>query len=245
MLQSGFMRHLIGLLLVLQPNWGITQNRPHLPSCPTISVKCPEEVEQGSMMVCSAFVSGFDDLSGLKFRWTVSTGVIKKGKNSNSVVIDPTEGFPGTLSATVEVDGLPSRSCPKTASSSSGLYVREYSSTMIVEYGDITFDVEQNYLDLLAQRLRDEPGTRPWIIAYAGRVAYEKEALERADHAKQYLVEKHGIEPLRIVVVDGGFREVRSVELWLEESGALNDPLATPTLKREEVQIQKRKPNPR
>ncbi len=84
--------------------------------------------------------------------------------------------------------------------------MREYSSTLIEEYGDITFEVEQNYLDLLAQRLRDEPAARPWIIAFAGRVAYEKEALERANQAKQYLVEKHGIEALRIVVVDGGFR---------------------------------------
>lgn len=238
------MKYLISLLLVLQPNWVVIQNRPRLPACPTIKVECPEEVEQGSMMVCSASISGLHDLSGLRFRWTVSTGVIKKGKNSNSVVIDPTEGYPGTLSATVEVDGLALRSCPNTASSYSKLYVREYSSTKIEEYGDITFEVERNYLEVLAQRLVDDPGARPWIIAYAGRVAYENEARERADQAKQYLVEKHRIEPERIVVIDGGFREVRSVELWLEEPGALNEPLATPTLKREEVQIQKRKRNP-
>jgi hypothetical protein len=239
------LRHLIGLFLVLQPNSGVTQNRSRRPACPSISVKCPEGVEQGTMIVCSALISGLRDLSGLKFRWTVSTGVIKKGKNSNSVVIDPTESFPHTLLATVEVNGLPLRSCPNTASSYSNVYVRETSSKMIEEYGDITFDVEQNYLDLLAQRLRDEPGTQPWIIAYAGRVAYENEAMERALKAKQYLIDKHGIEPLRIVVVDGGFREVRSVELWLEEPGALNEPLATPTLKREEVQIQKAKRSPR
>ena len=53
----------------------------------------------------------------------------------------------------------------------------------------------------------------PWIIAYAGRVAYENEAMERAEQAKRYLVEKHGIEPGRVVVLDGGFREVRTVEL--------------------------------
>jgi len=69
--------------------------------------------------------------------------------------------------------------------------------------------------------------------------------MERAEQAKRYLVEKHGIEPLRVVVVDGGFREVRSVELWLEESGALNEPLATPTLRRTEAQIRKGKRNPR
>jgi len=195
-------------------------------------------------MLCSAFISGLDDLSRLKFRWTVSKGIITKGKDSDSVVIDLAETFPGVVSATIEVNGLPSRSCPKTASSSSMLYVKESSSTKIEEYGDVSFDVERNSLDILAQRLRGEPGSRSWIIAYAGRVAYENEALERAEQAKRYLVEKHGIEPLRIVLVDGGFREVRSVELWLEELGALNDPLATPTVERDQVQIKKGKRNP-
>lgn len=234
----------IGLFLVLQPNWRVAQNRHRGPACPTISVECPKEIVQGNMMLCSAFISGLEDLSRLKFRWTVSRGVITKGKNLDSVVIDLAETFPGVVSVTVEVNGLPSRSCSKTASSSSMLYVKESSSTKIEEYGDVSFDVERNYLDILAQRLRGEPGSRPWIIAYAGRVAYESEAMERAEQAKRYLVEKHDIEPLRVVLVDGGFREVRSVELWLEELGALNDPLATPTVGRDQVQIKKGKRNP-
>jgi hypothetical protein len=241
------MRYLILTVIglsFLQANWRLTQKRPRGPACPTIRVECPKEVEKGNMMLCSAFVTGLDDLSGLKFRWNISNGVITKGKESDSVVIDPTEAFPGVLTATVEVNGLPSRSCATTASASSRLYVKEYSSTKIEEYGDVSFDVERNYLDLMAQRLRGEPGTRSWIVAYAGRFAYENEALERAEQAKRYLVEKHGIEPKRVVVVDGGFREWRSIELWLEESGALNEPLATPTLKRDQVQIQKGKRNP-
>ena len=239
------MRYLISFLLILQPNWCVAQDPPSGPVCPSITVNCPKEVEQGTMMSCSAFISGIDDLSRLKFKWTVSTGVITKGENSDSVVIDPTGAFPGVLSATVEVNGLRLRSCPKTASSSSLLYVKEPSSRKIEEYGDIRFEDERNYLDVLAQRLRHDPGIRPWIIAYVGRFAYQNEAVERAERAKQYLVEKQSIEPRRIVVVDGGFREVRSVELWLEEPGALNEPLATPTLKREEVKIQEGKRNPR
>ena len=237
------MRYLISLFLVVLPNLCVAQDRPSGPECPSITVKCPKEVVQGSTMLCSAVISGFDEPSRLKFKWTVSEGVITKGKNSDSVVIDPAH-FPGVLSPTVEIDGLPT-SCPNTASSYSLLFVKEYSSTKIKEYGDVRLEVERNYLDVLAQRLRDDPGTRPWIIAYAGRFAYENEAAERAERAKRYLVEKHKIEPRRIVVVDGGFREVRAVELWLEESGALNEPFAKPTLTREEVKIKKGKRNPR
>lgn len=243
--RNGRMRYLIltVLFLVLQPASYVAQNRSRGPACPTISVECPDHVVLRDMMVCSAFISGRDDFSGLKFSWTTSRGVITKGKDSNSIAIDSTGEYPGVLTVTVEVKGLP-RSCPKTASSSPMLYPRESSSTKIEEYGDVGFDVEQNYLDLLAQRLRDDPGAMPWIIAYAGRAAYENEAIERAEQAKRYLVEKHGIEPGRVVVLDGGFREVRTVELWLAEQGALNDPFATPTLKRNQVQIQKGKRKP-
>jgi hypothetical protein len=244
--RNGRMRYLIltVLFLVLQPASYVAQKRSRGPACPSIKVECPEHVDPGNMMVCSAFISGLDDVSGLKFSWTVSRGVITKGKDSDSIVVDPTREYPGVILATVEVKGLP-RSCAKTASSHSMFYVRESSSTKIEEYGDVVLEVEQNYLDLLAQRLRDDPGAMPWIIAYAGRAAYENEAIERAEQAKRYLVEKHGIEPRRVVVVDGGFREVRSVELWLAEQGALNDPFATPTLKRDQVQIQKGKRTPK
>jgi hypothetical protein len=115
---------------------------------------------------------------------------------------------------------------------------------MIKEYGDITFEAERPKLDVLARLLTKKPGSRPYIIAYAGHQAYEGEANERAERAKKYLVEKHRIEAERIVTIDGGFREVRSVELWIEELGALNEPFATPTLKREEVQILKGRRTP-
>ncbi len=212
--------------------------------CPVIKVRCLDWVEKDGLMPCSVAVTRLDARPLLRFKWTVSRGKIKKGNKAASVIVDTKNEFLGAITATVRVAGLPTGPCPDTGSSTSLIYAKEYSSTMVKEYGDITFEAERPKLDVMARLLTKKPGSRSYIIAYAGRQAYEGEANERAERAKKYLVEKHRIETERIVTVDGGFREVRSVELWIEEMGALNEPLATPTLKREEVQILKGRRTP-
>jgi hypothetical protein len=221
----------------------LSQDKDMKAECPSIRVVCPDWVLTGSLMKCTVRVSGVLNPSRLSFSWTTSHGIIKKGERAVSVIIDPkTDGFHGeTITASVEVEGLP-QLCAKSAKSSANLYVKEYSSTVFKEYGDISFDAERKYLDALAKKLRHDPGNMPSIIAYAGRYGYENEAIERAGRAKNYLIEKHRIEPNRIVTINGGFREIRSVELWIEEPGALNSPVATPTLRPEEVHLLKRKP---
>ena len=115
--------------------------------CPTINVVCPDWVLTGSLMRCSVSVSGVLTPSTLRFSWITSHGIIKRGKTAASVVIDPkTEGFHGeTIAATVEVEGLP-QPCAKSAKSSSNLYVKECTSTVFKEYGDISFKAERKYL---------------------------------------------------------------------------------------------------
>jgi hypothetical protein len=167
--------------------------------------------------------------------------MIKEGKNAASVVIDATDAFPATIVATVEVRSLRKNSCPHRASASTVLVISDRGSLMLSAYGEIPFEQGSEYLDMLAQRLRDEPGSRPYIIAYAGRQSYVNEASERAEQAKRYLVEKHGIEADRVVMIDGGYREVRSIELWVEPLGAISSPRATPTLRPAEVQVLKGK----
>ena len=52
--------------------------------------------------------------------------------------------------------------------------------------------------------------------------------------AREYLVSQRGIDASRLVVVNGGFREEDSVELWMVPSGA-KPPQATPTVKASDV----------
>ena len=57
--------------------------------------------------------------------------------------------------------------------------------------------------------------------------------------AREYLVTQRGIDASRFTVVNGGFREEDSVELWIVPSGAA-PPRATPTVQASDVYRRKR-----
>lgn len=218
-------------------------------SCPTINVSCPSTVDVDSLMRCYVRVSDTDRRLKLKFRWTVSAGVITKGQNTPAVTIDTSGLFPATIEAKIEIDGLRIDSCPKAASAYSTLVIVDPGAVMFVEYGDISIRKESAYLDKFAVRLRKEPLAQSYIIVYAGKRAWVDEAKKRAVRLRGYLVEKHRIDPERVVAIDGGYRQSRTVELWLVPPGA-QPPSAAPTLDPREVQILKHKrevetlPNP-
>jgi hypothetical protein len=50
------------------------------------------------------------------------------------------------------------------------------------------------------------------------------------------MVNTRGVDPGRIVTVDGGYREDMTVELWIVPSGA-TPPTASPTLQQSDVTI--------
>ena len=61
--------------------------------------------------------------------------------------------------------------------------------------------------------------------------------------ARDYLVTQRGIDASRLVVVNGGFREEDSVELWIVPSGA-GAPQPTPTVQAGEVNPGKKRRKP-
>ena len=103
------------------------------------------------------------------------------------------------------------------------------------EYGNIPIRDEKVRLDKFAFALRDEPGAVGHIIVYAGRYARKGEAQAQARRARDYLV-KCGIKPERIIWQDGGYREQRTVELYIRPRGTAA-PLAVPTVDPHQVQI--------
>ena len=85
--------------------------------CPSIVVKGPQGLTtQGDTMTFSAQVA----VAGprLAYRWSVSAGTIEQGQGTAEIIVRTDSSLAGTtLTATVEVDGLPS-ACEKTASES-------------------------------------------------------------------------------------------------------------------------------
>lgn len=104
------------------------------------------------------------------------------------------------------------------------------------EYSNIPFNDEKARLDNFAAYLQQEPESKGYIIAYAGRRPHAGEAQARAERAKNYLIKERGVDAKRIVAIDGGHREELTVELYLVPRG-VSAPTATPTVEPNKAQI--------
>lgn len=105
------------------------------------------------------------------------------------------------------------------------------------QYAGISLDEENQHLDRFAETLKaGPPESIGYIFSYAGKNACIYEAGWRAKRIRQYLVEKYNFPTKRLVVVDGGFRDAWTVEIYIQPNSACG-PLPTPTRKRVEVHV--------
>ena len=88
--------------------------------------------------------------------------------------------------------------------------------------------------------LQNDPSTRAYIFAYGGRMSPLGQVERLMSRAREYLVAQRGIDASRLTVINGGFREGDSVELWIVPSGAAA-PRATPTVQAGDVNPPKRR----
>jgi hypothetical protein len=97
------------------------------------------------------------------------------------------------------------------------------------EYGNISRQAEQKRLTRFAYQLRTTSKSfLGYIFVYAGRDASPNEAHKRGKRAKAYLVSR-GVEPSRLILVDGGVRETLTVELFVTIKDTI-PPTPRPTL---------------
>ncbi|MEK6280950.1 MAG: hypothetical protein AABN95_11410 [Acidobacteriota bacterium] len=185
-----------------------------VPPCPTLSVSCPSDVDQGSPITFSASVSSDQSVT---YNWSVSAGTISSGQGTSSITVD-TAGLGGqTVTATLELGGL-DPACSRTASCSTSVRPAPPLARKFDEYGDIRFNDEKARLDSFAIQLQSDPSAQGYILAY-GNCAGAAQA--RADRAKDYLVNTRGIDAGRLVTIDGGCRSDLTVELWIVPQGAV------------------------
>jgi hypothetical protein len=90
------------------------------------------------------------------------------------------------------------------------------------------------HLDNFAFELQNEPSAQGYIIVYNGARRTRRNYAQRlADASTAYLANDRGLDPSRIVTVDGGRRQELTTELWIVPSGA-TPPNVTPTVEGEE-----------
>jgi hypothetical protein len=102
----------------------------------------------------------------------------------------------------------------------------------------MTFDYEKLFLDNFFATLIKRKATA-YLIAYAGKRARPGEARQRAERAKQYLVQVRRFPADHITLVDGGYREKRDLELYVVSEGVCL-PNPTPSVDPRDVEIIKR-----
>jgi hypothetical protein len=211
---------------------------PPLPKSPCpfpVSVSAPQQVTDGEIITFNADVS-YSGTANLNYKWKVTpaTARIISGANSPTLTVD-SAGLGGhrIVATLVADDGSSDPSCAQSAHAVSvvaPLPKKEIISSEFDECNNCTFDDQKARLDNLAVELQNDPSTRAYIIAYGGRVSPLGQVEVLMSRAREYLVSQRGIDASRLVVMNGGFREEDSVELWIVPSGA-KPPVATPTVK--------------
>jgi hypothetical protein len=102
------------------------------------------------------------------------------------------------------------------------------------EFGNLKLAAEQAKLETAAIRLEAEPSFALMVIAYGGRNSPSGEAATSLDRIKRYFVRMQSIEPDRIMILNGGYREEAAIELWVLPPGAQR-PAASPTVDPAEI----------
>jgi hypothetical protein len=220
---------------------------PPLPKSPCpfpVNISAPNQVTEGEIITYTADVTYSGD-AAVKYTWVVSpsSARIISGLGTSTLNVDSTGLGGQRIIATLTADdGSSDPACAQSAQAVSiiapikkvAIVAREFD-----ECDNCTFDDQKARLDNLAVELQNDPSTRAYVIAYGGRMSPVGQVEKLMSRAREYLVTQRGIDASRLVVVNGGFREDDSVELWVVPSGA-SAPQPTPTVQAGEIKRRKR-----
>jgi hypothetical protein len=86
------------------------------------------------------------------------------------------------------------------------------------EYGHLPFSDEKARLDNFVIQMRARLG-RGALVVVGENAATRSKLIRRAERAKRYLVQTRGLEPQRLLILDGGYRPQSVTELHLYSIG--------------------------
>ncbi len=105
-------------------------------------------------------------------------------------------------------------------------------------YGELSRTQENQRLDNFVIALMQQQGRAGYIIGYGGKRARVREAIERTQRARNYLIRVRKFPADQLKAIDGGYREKASVELFIKTAEGC-PPASTPTIDPRDVQIVK------
>jgi hypothetical protein len=218
--------------------------------CPyPVNLSAPSSVNDGEVITYTSDVS-YGGKSALNYTWTVSPANAKvlSGPGTPTITVDSTGLAGQRIVATLLVDdGSGEAACRQVVQASTfipALIPRENPAREFDVCCNCSFDDQKARLDNLAVELQNDQSSTTYIFAYGGRHSRLGQADRLGARARDYLVSQRGIDPARIIILNGGFREEDCVELWIVPRGAA-PPRPRPTVQAGDVRISREAPTRR
>lgn len=182
---------------------------------PMFSINCPVSVNEGAPLYFNVNVDGSaSDLKPTYF-WKVSPASISSGQSTPTIKVETKGQGNHIIRAFLSVG---SSGLSRTATCATMVKAAPYAYKLdSYTTSALAFEEKEAHLRRFVLRLKAGLEERAYIIAYGETDS----AKEEAYLARRYLIEEHGIDAARIVIMRGGQRRKETViELWVVQPGA-------------------------
>lgn len=207
---------------------------PSVPCPYPVNVSAPSSVNEGDTITFASDVS-YSGSSALNYTWTVSppSARIISGTGTPTITVDTTGlGKQNVTAILVVDDGSGEATCRQTAQAVTniiGVTPPPVVARKFDEFPSIAYDDDKARMDNLAIELQNNPDAQAYIITYSGRTSRAGQGERLSERARSYLTQQRGLDPGRLTIVNGGYRDVDTYEMWIVPQGA-STPQPSPTV---------------
>jgi hypothetical protein len=195
--------------------------------CPyDVQVDAPTAVTDGDNVVVTANASYTGTPTNLNYKWTVTPASVQilEGQGTPSITVDSTGLGDQRLVATLEVDsGYDDEKCRQKINFTTdvkSLKTETPSSTELDRFDFTNNDALKARLDNFVLALQAQPDAQAYIIVYGKPGNKAQDGNRLGTLALDYLTRNKGIDPRRVIIVNGGNRPTAAFELYLVPPGA-------------------------
>ncbi len=218
--------------------------------CPyPVNISAPVSVNDGDLITFTSDVA-YDGTSPLTYTWTISPAEARlvSGAGTQTITVDSTGLGNQHVTATLVVDdGSGDPVCRQRAQATTNIIpptIRQVECKPFDQFQSVAFDDDKARFDNLAIELQNTPDATSYIIIYAGRTSRAGQADALGRRSMDYLTTARGVDGRRIVITNGGYRDVDFFEIWICPPGA-KPPTPSPTVQEGDVQPPQERTRPR